>query len=113
MAKQDIYLGVEGNDGTGDAIREAFRKTNENFQELYAVFGVGGQINFTNLGDSPDSYSGLASRLIGVKTTEDGVEALQLASNGALTGDSTDDTITFNYTPVSYTHLTLPTKRIV
>ena len=39
MAREDIYLGVEGNDGTGDSIREAFRKTNNNFQELYAVFG--------------------------------------------------------------------------
>ena len=98
MARQIVDIGVEGNDGTGDAIREAFRKTNENFQELYAVFGVGGQINFTNLGDTPDDYTGLASRLIGIKPTEDGVEALELASNGALTGDSNDDTITFNYT---------------
>ena len=37
MAKQDIHLGVEGNDGTGDSIPEAFRKANEN-PELYAVF---------------------------------------------------------------------------
>ena len=49
MAKQDIYLGVEGNDGTGDSIREAFRKANENFTELYAVFGQGGTISFTAL----------------------------------------------------------------
>ena len=48
MAKQDINIGVEGNDGTGDSIRESFRKTNENFQELYAVFGAGGTISFTN-----------------------------------------------------------------
>ena len=54
MAKQDINIGVEGNDGTGDSIRESFRKTNENFQELYAVFGVGGQITFTTLSDTPD-----------------------------------------------------------
>ena len=38
MAKQDVNIGVEGNDGTGDSIRESFRKVNENFQELYAVF---------------------------------------------------------------------------
>ena len=55
MAKQDVNIGVEGNDGTGDSIRESFRKTNENFQELYAVFGQGGQISFTTLGDSPDT----------------------------------------------------------
>ena len=98
MAREIVDIGVEGNDGTGDAIREAFRKTNENFQELYAVFGIGGQINFSNLGDTPDSYTGLGSRLLGIKTTEDGVEGLQLASDGALSGDSTDDTITYNYT---------------
>ena len=36
MAKQDINIGVEGNDGTGDSIRESFRKTNENFNEHLA-----------------------------------------------------------------------------
>ena len=35
MAKQDVNIGVEGNDGTGDSIRESFRKVNENFQEQY------------------------------------------------------------------------------
>jgi len=40
MARQDIDIGVEGNDGTGDSIRESFRKTNENFNELYGAFGV-------------------------------------------------------------------------
>ena len=55
MAKQDVNIGVEGNDGTGDSIRESFRKTNENFQELYAVFGQGGQISFTTLGDTPST----------------------------------------------------------
>ncbi len=37
MARQGVDIGVEGNDGTGDSIRESFRKVNENFQELYAV----------------------------------------------------------------------------
>jgi chromosome segregation ATPase len=47
MAKQGIDIGIEGNDGTGDSIRESFRKVNENFQELYAVFGIGGQSSFS------------------------------------------------------------------
>ena len=54
MAYQNINIGVEGNDGTGDSIRDAFRKANENFTELYAVFGAGGQIAFTSLSDTPD-----------------------------------------------------------
>jgi hypothetical protein len=57
MSRQDIDIGIEGNDGTGDSIRESFRKTNENFQELYAVFGLGGQISITNLDDIPNSIT--------------------------------------------------------
>ncbi len=54
MAKQFVNIGIEGNDGTGDSIRDAFNKSNENFTELYAVFGQGGQIGFTTLSDTPD-----------------------------------------------------------
>jgi hypothetical protein len=35
MAKQIINVGAVANDGTGDALRFAFTKTNENFAELY------------------------------------------------------------------------------
>ena len=57
MARQEVNIGVEGNDGTGDSIRESFRKTNENFSELYAVFGQGGTINFTALADTPNQLT--------------------------------------------------------
>lgn len=56
MAQQLVNIGVEGNDGTGDSIRESFRKVNENFNELYAVFGLGGNISFTMLDDVPQEY---------------------------------------------------------
>lgn len=35
MARQVIGLGTVANDGTGDPIRDAFSKTNDNFVELY------------------------------------------------------------------------------
>ena len=70
MAKLDIDIGVEGNDGTGDSIRESFRKVNENFQELYAAFGVGGSISFTTLGDTPDTLVG--DKVLYTVPTEDG-----------------------------------------
>lgn len=63
MARKIIDIGVEGNDGTGDSIRESFRKTNENFTELYAVFGLGGQIAFTDLSDTPSTLSGQEGRV--------------------------------------------------
>ena len=98
MARQDINIGVEGNDGTGDSIRESFRKTNENFSELYAVFGIGGQIELTALSDTPDSYTNQAGKIWAVKQDETGVEVLELASGSELTGDALDDTVRFNYT---------------
>lgn len=39
MAKQTIGIGVTLNDGTGDPLRTAFDKANDNFDELYAPFG--------------------------------------------------------------------------
>jgi len=98
MARQSINIGVEGNDGTGDSIRESFRKTNENFSELYAVFGIGGQITLTSLSDTPDSYDNSSGKILAVKNDELGIEYLELASDGAISGDVSDDTIVFNQT---------------
>jgi len=36
MARQILNIGTTANDGTGDTLREAMIKTNENFNELYA-----------------------------------------------------------------------------
>ena len=35
MAKQVINIGTVANDGTGDPLRTAFDKVNDNFTELY------------------------------------------------------------------------------
>ncbi len=40
MAKQTINIGTSANDGTGDPLRTAMDKTNDNFTELYN--GAGG-----------------------------------------------------------------------
>ena len=94
MAKQDVNIGVEGNDGTGDSIRESFKKVNENFTELYAVFGVGGQINFTTLSDTPDVLTPNTIAFVNSSGTQ--VQLAELASNSALGGGAVD-TIAFNY----------------
>ena len=95
MARQDVDIGVSGNDGTGDSIRESFRKVNENFQELYAVFGIGGQISFTDLSDTPNTYEGNENKVAIVKSDGSGVSVLQFASDNSL--DGTPDTIGFDF----------------
>jgi hypothetical protein len=94
MAKQEIDIGVEGNDGTGDSIRESFRKTNENFNELYAVFGAGGQINFVNLGDTPNQL--LPRRMLLVNDAATALDFIELASDSAA-DPLLDDSILISY----------------
>jgi hypothetical protein len=59
MARKIIDVGVVGNDGTGDSIRDSFRKVNDNFRELYSSLGLGERLSFIGLSDvSPNSYEG-------------------------------------------------------
>ena len=96
MAKQNIDIGVEGNDGTGDSIRESFRKVNDNFSELYAVFGIGGQISFTDLSDTPDTYEGNERKVPLVNETASGFNFVEFASDSAENASATD-TISFSF----------------
>ena len=54
---QKINIGNQSNDGTGDSIREAFRKVNENFQELYGINNLGDGLFFTKLKDTPSDLN--------------------------------------------------------
>ena len=97
MARQIIDIGVEGNDGTGDSIRESFRKSNENFREVYAVIGLGGQITFTSLGDTPDSYdeyvgNNQAAYMPIVKQDGTGIEIRKIVSDTE-SENATQDTV--------------------
>lgn len=94
MAREIIDIGVEGNDGTGDSLRESFRKSNSNFKELYAIFGQGETIGFDALGDTPDSYENRAGQIAIVNQTEDGINLVELASDSAL--GSNADTVIFD-----------------
>ena len=89
MTKQIIDIGVQGNDGTGDSIRESFRKVNDNFNEIYAVFGAGGTIKFTNLGDAPSSYS--ANQILMASTTGGGLTARTLVAGNNISIDATSN----------------------
>ena len=52
MAKQVIGIGTTANDGTGDTVRTAFDKTNDNFTELYSGAGVADNgVTFAKLED--------------------------------------------------------------
>lgn len=52
-----IDIGKRGNDGTGDTIRQAFKKINANFDQLAPLIGGSFSLKSTQLTDFPDSYS--------------------------------------------------------
>lgn len=83
MTRRQIEIGTIGNDGTGDSIRDAFRKVNENFRELYSSLGLGDRLSFKGLDDTPASYSGQENSVVTVNNTETGLVFKQLkAGNG-------------------------------
>ena len=52
MAQQTINIGSAANDGTGDPLRTAFDKVNDNFTEIYGVTAAGTGNNVAISGNS-------------------------------------------------------------
>ena len=94
MARQIIDIGLQGNDGTGDSIRESFRKINDNFRDLYAVFGKGGQIAFTDLDDAPSTYTENQVFITDVAGTSITSRTLVSGSGITITNDPTASELT-------------------
>ena len=89
MARKIIDIGVVGNDGTGDSIRDSFRKVNDNFRELYSSLGLGEKLTFKNLDDTPSSYLGQENAIVAVNNTETGVVFKQLVPGSGIQLDFT------------------------
>jgi hypothetical protein len=49
MAKQTINIGQTANDRSGDPLRTAFSKVNDNFTELYALISGSGGVDLTEM----------------------------------------------------------------
>ena len=65
MAKQTINIGSTANDGTGDPLRTAFNKSNDNFTELYN--GAGGvaddSVTYAKLGTEFTTSAALSTNV--------------------------------------------------
>ena len=106
MAKQTINIGTSPNDGTGDPLRNAFNKANENFTELYSGSGLADDsVTYAKLGTEFTTSAALSTN-VDFSTAQ--VFTKTLGSNTTLTfsnaeiGMVKDLVITGDYT------LTLP-----
>jgi len=94
MARKIIDIGIVGNDGTGDSIRDSFRKVNDNFRELYSSLGLGERLSFIGLNDTPDAFSGYDpvtgnTPLVTINDTESGLAFKSLIPGNGISIDFT------------------------
>ena len=88
MARKPIDIGAIGNDGTGDSIRESFRKVNDNFRELYSSLGLGERLTFINLDDTPTEYTGQENAVLAVNATTDALVFKQIVAGTGMIVDT-------------------------
>lgn len=103
MSKQTIGIGSAANDGTGDTLRDAFDKVNDNFNELYgAVQTITTTSGTINLDAGSYSVFRLTSDLTGATTLnlqnmrEGQVIDITVSGSQTITFSSDDTSETFN-----------------
>ena len=100
MTKQTINRGSVANDGTGDTLRTAAQKINENFTEVYGLLGRsggGGQVSFDSTsvvfeGATADAFE--SRLLLDSEPTSDIFHYLPVGASGTLIVDSCQQTLT-------------------
>jgi len=90
MARQTINIGSGVNKGDGDILRDALKKTNENFEEVYNTLGIAsGTGSFLGLSDTPTAYPtdpNLSTQIVTLNATKDGLEFTSEISPDNITG---------------------------
>lgn len=78
MTKQTIFLGNQANDGTGDSLRVAFDKVNDNFTELYDHTGSDG----SSIGDTHTNVTVNENGTVTILTTGTGTQISDSLQDG-------------------------------
>jgi len=91
MAKQTVNIGTNQDDGTGDVLRDAFKKINENFDEIYTELGGVTLSGFSYTGTTIGTDTSGADITIDVTSTGRIVLAgpVSISETLAVTGNTT------------------------
>ena len=93
MALQTIGIGSVADDGTGDTLRVAGDKVNDNFDEIYTAIGDGTTLDVSSLGTITALNNATANELVTV-----GATTTELDAEANLTFDGSTLTVTGNIT---------------
>jgi hypothetical protein len=90
-----INIGTHANDGTGDTLRVAAGKINDNFNDVYAALGIGGDVTFVNsviAGDGIEVNRETGNVTITSVTPK--FDTIAVAGNTSLVADLTHNVLT-------------------
>jgi hypothetical protein len=90
MAQQTINIGSSANDGTGDPLRTAFDKINDNFNDLYGASPFGQQITIAG-NEISSNVTNANLKLTASGTGAIEMEGIQITDNEILATRSNDD----------------------
>lgn len=105
MAQQTINIGTTANDGTGDPLRTAFDKVNDNFTELYADDAA--DVNSIIGGQSIEVDSATGNVTVSVTANSIDFPQLDTRFNGVLTNSSATGTVDLDFSAYNTFKLTL------
>ena len=111
MARQTLNRGTTANDGTGDTLRTAAQKINENFTELYLTLGGDDIVTSVTLVESGVSFEGLTVDAFQLILALDSEPSSDLKINIPVSARN-NDTVTLNETTQTLARKTLETPII-
>ena len=91
MTQLRIDTGYQGNDGTGDGIRDAFIKVNANFDEIYSALGNGTTIsgipyaNIAGISTFAQNLQGVPNLTVGIVTTSGNLNVVGVVTSAGAT----------------------------
>jgi hypothetical protein len=108
MAQQLVNIGTVANDGTGDPLRTAFDKINDNFTELYSDENTG-EVNSITAGEGLSGNAIVGAVILDVNVDDSTIEVasdnIQVKDLGIATGKIANDAVTFAKLENRYTAL--------
>lgn len=102
MAKQTVNLGTAANDGTGDPLRTAFDKLNDNFDEVYGTNFVTNAMLNDDIVDHAELANRYTAKATSSTTGSQNLDA-STASVFLLTGNITTATLTIQNLKIGQT----------
>jgi len=102
MARQVLNIGATPNDGSGDTLRVASEKSNDNFSEIYNAFGDGTTLNVGIATPQYASVSGIATNAQNLVGAPNLLVGIVTASGFVSTANTTPVVITWSGTDLVF-----------